>query len=137
MKFEELRQKTNVKFIVNSNRYFVAKLREFPEFSDRFFAVIKDDKEVTVVSEEGTKLKSTSEERFFRLITFDIVLPFSLTGFLSHVCTLLACEEIPVLAFSAYSTDHILVNEKNLDKAVKALEVDGMVQTKRDEIDSA
>src|SRR4030066_2518919 len=106
MKFDELRQKTKVKFIVSNNRYFVAKLKEVPEFSDRFFAIIKDDKEVTVVAKEGMTLESTSEERFFRLITFDIVLPFSLTGFLSHVCTLLACEEIPVLAFSAYSTDH-------------------------------
>jgi len=132
MKFEELRQKTNVKFIVSSSRYFIAKLKEVPEFSDRFFAIIKDDKEVTVVAKEGTKLKSTSEERFFRLITFDIVLPFSLTGFLSHVCTLLSSEEIPILAFSAYSTDHILVNEENLDKAVEALEKDRMVQSKRD-----
>jgi len=131
MKFEELRQKTNVKFIVSSNRYFIAKLKEVPKFSDRFFAIVKSDKEVTVVAKEGTKLKSTSEERFFRLITFDIVLPFSLTGFLSHVCTLLSYEEIPILAFSAYSTDHILVNEKNLDKAVEALEKDGMVQGKR------
>jgi len=130
MKFEELRQKINVKFIVSNNRYFVAKLKEVPEFSDRFFAIIKDDKEVTVVAKEGTKLESTSEERFFRLITFDVVLPFGLTGFLSHVCTLLSCEEIPILAFSAYSTDHILVNEKNLTSAMEALEKDGMVHGK-------
>src|SRR4030067_3025982 len=130
MKFEELRQKTNVKFIVSNSRYFIAKLKEVPDFSDKFFAIIKDDKEVTVVAKEGTKLQSTSEERFFRLISFDIVLPFSLTGFLSHVCTLLSSEEIPILAFSAYSADHILVNEKNLDKAVEALEKDVMVQGK-------
>jgi len=132
MKFEELRQETNVKLFVSNSRYFIAKLKEVPEFSDKFFAIIKDDKEVTVVAKEGMTLESTSEERFFRLITFDVVLPFSLTGFLSHVCTLLACEEIPVLAFSAYSTDHILVNEKNLDKAVEALKKDGIVQGKRD-----
>ena len=120
-----------MKFNVSDSRYFIAKLKEVPEFSDRFFAIIKDDKEVTVVAKEGTKLQSTSEERFFRLITFDIVLPFSLTGFLSHVCTLLSSEEIPILAFSAYSTDHILVNEKNLTSAMEALEKDGMVHGKR------
>src|SRR3989337_4117155 len=97
MKFEELRQKTKLKFIVSSSRYFIAKLKEVPEFSDRFFAIVKDDKEVTVVAKEGTKLESTSEERFFRLITFDVVLPLSLTGFLSHVCTLLSCEGYPFL----------------------------------------
>jgi uncharacterized protein len=134
MKLGELRQKTNVKFIVSDSRYFVAKLKEVPEFSDSFFAIIKYDKEVTVVAKEGTKLNSTSEERFFRLITFDILLPFSLTGFLSHVCILLSREEIPILAFSAYSTDHILVNEKNLTRAVEALEKDGMVQGKRDDV---
>ena len=130
MKFEELRQKINVKFIVSNSRYFIAKLKEVPEFSDKFFAIIKDDKEVTVVAKEGTKLRSTSEERFFRLTTFDVVLPFGLTGFLSHVCTLLACEDMPILAFSAYSTDHILVNEKNLTSAMEALEKDGMVHGK-------
>jgi hypothetical protein len=44
MKFEELRQKTNVKFIVSNSRYFIAKLKEVPEFSARFFAIIKDGK---------------------------------------------------------------------------------------------
>src|SRR3989304_8785356 len=129
MKFEELRQETNVKLFVSNSRYFIAKLKEVPDFSDKFFAIVKDDKEVTVVAKEGTKLESTSEERFFRLITFDVVLPLSLTGFLSHVCTLLSCEEVPILAFSAYSTDHILVKEKNLTSVVEVLKKDGMGQS--------
>jgi hypothetical protein len=77
--------------------------------------------------EKGANLQTVSEEKFFRLITFDVKLPFDLTGFLSYVSTLLANENIPIFAISAYSTDHILVKEEYLDKAKEVLKKDGMV----------
>jgi hypothetical protein len=73
-----------------------------------------------------------SEEKFFRLITFDVKLPFHLTGFLSHVSTLLANESIALLVFSAYSTDHLIVKEEDLDRAVAVLEKDGIVHRNQD-----
>jgi hypothetical protein len=80
------------------------------------------------VAKEGVELNPLSEEKFFKLITFEVTLPFDLTGFLSHVSALLAKKSIPLLAFSAYSTDHILVKEEDLDRAVEVLERDCMVQ---------
>lgn len=126
MKFSEFRKKVNVKFSVDGNRYIVAKLKEVPKFSDGTFSLIRDKNEVTVIAKEGCALQPLSEEKFFKLITFDVTLPFDLTDFLSHVSALLANKNIPILAFSAYSTDHIFVREKDLDSAVKALEKDGM-----------
>jgi len=38
----------------------------------------------------------------------------------------LANKDIPILAISAYSTDHILVREENLDTAIEVLKKDGM-----------
>jgi hypothetical protein len=126
VKFSEFREKVTVKFSVDSSRYIIAKLKEIPKFSDEIFAVIRDKKEVTAIAKEGFELQSISEEKFFKLITFDVTLPFDLTDFLSHVSALLASKNIPIFAISAYSTDHIFVREENVDNAVKVLEKDGM-----------
>jgi hypothetical protein len=126
VKFSEFREKVTVKFSVDSSRYIIAKLKEIPKFSDEIFAVIRDKKEVTAIAKEGFELQSISEEKFFKLITFDVTLPFDLSGFLSYVSALLASKNIPIFAISAYSTDHIFVREENVDNAVKVLEKDGM-----------
>ena len=126
VKFSEFKEKVNVKFSVDNNRYIIAKLEAVPKFSDEIFSIIRDKNEVTVVAKEGLGLQPISEEKFFKLITFDVTLPFDLTGFLSHVSTLLASKNIPILAISAYSTDHIFVREEDLDSAVEVLKKDGM-----------
>jgi len=126
VKFSEFREKVNVKFRVDSDRYIIAKLKETPKFSVGLFAVVKDKNEVTVVAKEGVKLQFVSEEKFFKLITFDVTFPFELSGFLSRVSALLASKDIPVFVVSAYSADHIFVREADLAGAVEVLEEDGM-----------
>jgi hypothetical protein len=127
VKFSEFRKKVSVKFSVDNNRYIIAKLKEIPKFSDEIFSIIRDENEVTVIAREGVELQFISEEKFFKLITFGVTLPFDLTDFLSHVSALLASKNIPILAISAYSTDHIFVREEDVDSAVEVLEKDGMV----------
>jgi uncharacterized protein len=56
-----------------------------------------------------------------------MVLPFELVGFLAKVSQVLADEKISIFAISAYSTDHILVKKKDLEKAIKKLESLGCV----------
>lgn len=126
VKFSEFREKVRVKFSVDSNRYIIAKLKEAPKFSDEIFSIIRDKNEITVITKEGLELQPISEEKFFKLITFDVTLPFDLTSFLSHVSALLASKNIPILAISAYSTDHIFVREEDLDSAIEVLKKDGM-----------
>ena len=126
LKLSDFRKKIKLKFHVNRDRFIVAKLARAPEFSEDVFSIVRDEKEVTVVAKEGFKLSSISEEKFFKLITFDVTLPFNLTGFLSHISALLASKNIPILAFSAYSTDHILVREEDLESAIAVLEKDGI-----------
>lgn len=126
MKLSEFRKKENMRFRVDRNRYIIAKLKEVPKFSNEIFAVIRDNKEVTVIAKEGLELQPISEEKFFGLITFDVTLPFDLSGFLSHVSRLLASKNIPIFAISAYSTDHVLVREEDLGSAVLILEKNRM-----------
>lgn len=50
-----------------------------------------------------------------------MVLPFGLVGFLAKISKTLADENISIFVISAFSTDHILVKEKNLKKAISKL----------------
>ena len=80
------------------------------------FANIIDKNEITVIIEQS---KYNDEdiievEKDWKILTFDMVLPFELVGFLAKVSKILADEKIPIFAISAYSTDHILIKEKDL-----------------------
>jgi len=129
MKFRDFRKTVQVKFSVNKNRYAIARLAEPPKLSNEIFSIINDEEEITVIAKEGTKLPSISEEKSFRRITFEMNLPFNLTGFLSHVSTLLTRKNIPIFAISAYSTDHLFVREGNLDEVIELLQKDGMYRS--------
>jgi len=88
------------------------------------FANIIDKKEITVIIDQS---KFNEEdvieiEKDWKIFTFDMVLPFELVGFLAKVSQALADEKISIFAISAYSTDHILVKNRDLKKAVKKLE---------------
>lgn len=128
MKFVEFRKKVKIKFAVDENRYVIAKLEEVPKFSQGIFSIIKDKNEITAIAREGTDLRSVSEEKFFRLITFNVGLPFELSGFLSYISSLLSREDIPIFVVSSYSTDHIFVKEEYLDRTLGILKENKMLQ---------
>jgi len=126
--FVEFRKKVKIKFAVDENRYVIAKLEEVPKFSQGIFSIIKDKNEITAIAREGTDLRSVSEEKFFRLITFNVGLPFELSGFLSYISSLLSREDIPIFVVSSYSTDHIFVKEEYLDRTLGILKENKMLQ---------
>ncbi|RDZ53188.1 ACT domain-containing protein [Haloferax sp. Atlit-6N] len=88
------------------------------------FATIRDENETTVVVEEGRVDEATAVEveRGWKRLTFEMVLPFELVGFLAQVAGALAEEDISIFALSAYSTDHVLVREDNAAAAATKLE---------------
>jgi len=93
------------------------------------FANIIDKNEITVIIEQS---KYNDEdiigvEKDWKILTFDMVLPFGLVGFLAEVSKILADEKIPIFAISAYSTDHILVKEKDLARVEEKLKELGCV----------
>ena len=97
------------------------------------FANIIDKNETTVIIEQSKfNQKDVIEiEKDWKIITFNMVLPFGLVGFLAKVSQALAEEKISIFALSAYSTDHILVKEKDLPKAIKKLKDLGCIVEKR------
>ena len=83
------------------------------------FANIIDHNDITVIMDE-TKVDEEDVieiQKGWKLLTFDMVLPFELVGFLATVSNAFAEEGIPIFAVSAYSTDHLFVRDKDLPKA--------------------
>src|SRR5665648_629780 len=93
------------------------------------FANIIDKNETTVIIEQSKYDEDDiiEIEKDWKILTFDMVLPFGLVGFLAKVSKVLADEKIPIFAISAYSTDHILVKEKDLARAEEKLKELGCV----------
>ena len=101
-----------------------------PELSPRMtapFGLLRDRHEVTLFLDDTdfatirNAIKEAKIERGFRVLTFDIKLDFSVVGFVAEVTKILAEAEIPIVVFSAFSRDHILVKQANLGPALKAL----------------
>ena len=94
------------------------------------FAIIKDKNEITIVIDQS-KIKNNKDiiriEKDWKLFTFDMVLPFELIGFLSKISKILADENISIFVISAYSTDHILVKDKDLNKAIIKIKDAGFI----------
>lgn len=126
------------KVVVASENYHLVSLRhedwlrllENPELSPRgtvTFMVLKDAYEVTLLLDDDDWLKmkhaarDAKVESNFRLVTFDIELPWNVVGFLAHVSTILAKENISVGAISAFSRDHLLIKQNDIGKALKVL----------------
>ena len=88
------------------------------------FANIIDKNETTVIIDQSkfNEKDAIEIERDWKILTFDMVLPFGLVGFMAKVSQALADEKISIFAISAYSTDHVLVKEKDLSKAIVKLE---------------
>ncbi len=93
------------------------------------FANITDKNETTVIIEQSKYDEENviEIEKDWKILTFDMVLPFELVGFLAKVYKVLADEKIPIFTVSAYSTDHILVKEKYLTRTTKKLKNLGFI----------
>ncbi len=110
------------KFYVWKEKFAICKVKDIKNLPENLFAVIKDKNEITLIVEES-KIPSTAlkVEKGFKLITFDMVLPFGLIGFIAKISSALAENGISIFVISSYSTDHVFVKEKDLEKTVKVL----------------
>lgn len=113
-----------IKVVLYPNSFAVVNVRNVPNVD--FFAMVKDKRGVTVVLPESELRKICDIllgcEGGFRLLTFDTILPFDLVGFISKISTALAKAGIGILVFSSYSTDHILIKENDVERALEVLE---------------
>ncbi len=105
-----------------------AVLKSKKSYIDAFANIIDKNETTVIVDQLKVNNKDIIEiENDWKIITFDMVLPFGLVGFLSKVSQILADEMISIFAISAYSTDHILVKEKDLAKTKEKLKSLGCI----------
>ena len=106
------------------------KLLENPELSPRMtapFLIFKDKFETTLLLDEvdfvkiRNSLENAKTAGNYRLLTFDIELDFTIFGFLAEISRILAAAEIPIIAVSSFSRDHILIKQRDLSQALKVL----------------
>jgi len=116
----------NGKLYVWKETFAIIKARK-PDFNA--FANIIDKNEITVIIDQSkyNKENAIEIEKDWKILTFNMVLPFELVGFLEKVTKVLTDEKISIFAISAYSTDHILVKKKDLKRAAKRLKELGYI----------
>ena len=84
-------------------------------------SVTRTQAETTVVCQEENVPAVITCNKSWRCLRIEGVLDFSQTGILSSLTAPLAEEGIPIYALSTYSTDLILIKEKDLSRAVLVL----------------
>lgn len=84
-------------------------------------SVTRTQAETTVVCQEENVPAGITCNKSWRCLRIGGVLDFSQTGILSSLTAPLAEEGIPIYALSTYSTDLILIKEKDLSRAVFVL----------------
>lgn len=93
------------------------------EINDPFGAVIVDKDEVTlivpseVIEDFERRLVEAKISDPYRLITFDLELPPTLTGFMAHIAGVLGAAGVPVIPLGAFSRDHLLVPAAQFQQA--------------------
>lgn len=90
-----------------------------------FFAAIRTDEELTLVTEEGFAPKGVPCERGWRGLKLAGPMDLTLTGVLASLAVPLAEAGIAIFVVSTFDTDYILVKEARLDDAIATLATAG------------
>ncbi len=113
-------RKSTVKVL--DGRFAVTKLNSKPSTTD-YFMITDDGKEITMIVEEN-KLKNVKYDEvqsWFKIIQVAVSVPFFAVGFLARITQAIAERKINVLVISTFSYDYLLIREKDLGLAIKAL----------------
>lgn len=127
----------NLQLIIDEGEYLLIKLPAraitaaagvVAEIGEPFCALVVDPLEVTlIIPSEALDFVQrlpghTVAPESYRLITLDIELDLSLVGFLASISQSLAQAQVPIIALSAFSRDHLLVCADQLEAARAALD---------------
>lgn len=106
--------------IIRKDKYAIVKAKEKKDS----WACIDDGREITLIIEQKKLLNIEKQkvQKDFKLITFDMVLPFNMVGFIANIANVLAEAKIPIFVISAYSTDHLFIKSKYLNRTLKQLQ---------------
>jgi hypothetical protein len=99
----------------------------FAGVAGSFGGIVADWDELSLTLPENIWLGSPLRARArsasgpFRAISFDVELPFEITGYLAPVAARLASAGVSIVPQCGYSRDHVLVREEQLETAVSTI----------------
>jgi len=93
--------------------------------SGSLVALVRTPEELSVVCAESAVPLGIPREGNLRALKVEGALEFGLTGILAGISTTLAAVGITIFAISTYNTDYILVRHASLERAIRALRLEG------------
>ena len=93
-----------------------------------FVALVRESEEVSLTIDESIwrysrlKWQATRDDGPYRVITIDLAMELDVVGFIAPALARLAEAGIPVIPQCAHRTDHVVVREEDLARAVATLE---------------
>ncbi|WP_018684368.1 ACT domain-containing protein [Actinokineospora enzanensis] len=84
-------------------------------------SVTRTATELSIVTPADATPGGGRTELGWRLLTVRGPLEFTLTGIMASIASSLAAAGVPLFAVSTFDTDHVLVHDADLDRAVAAL----------------
>lgn len=89
--------------------------------TDGFVSLTRTGDELSVVCQVSAAVPADRSEPGWRLLTVRGPFEFTLTGIMSALASALAGAGVSLFALSTYDTDHLLVKDADLDRAIRAL----------------
>jgi hypothetical protein len=99
-------------------------LPEWATSSD-FFSITRTFDELSIVCPQEKVPAGVDINKNWRCLKVQGPLGFSITGILASLSMPLASEGVSIFVFSSYDTDHIMVKQYELEKAVEVLQKAG------------
>lgn len=104
-----------------------APLPTWTDAGGSFSSVTRTAQELSIVAEEQLVPADAHAERGFRAFRFEGPFAFSEVGILATVAGPLAAAGVSLLAIATFDTDYVLVNARDLSRALDALRAAGVV----------
>jgi hypothetical protein len=93
--------------------------------SSDFFSITRTYDELSIVCPQDKVPAGVDINKNWRCLKVQGPLGFSITGILASLSMPLASEGVSIFVFSSYDTDHIMVKQYELEKAVEVLQKAG------------
>jgi hypothetical protein len=87
-----------------------------------FLSITRTAGELSIVCAESAVPPGVQREIGWRIFRVEGPLDFALTGILASIAVPLAEAGVSIFAISTYNTDYVMVKEKDVETAVRALE---------------
>ncbi len=102
--------------------YAIAEVRQVPKIP--VFSRIYEGNKVSIVFEMKYKsrIRSKKIQTGYDIIKLEAPFDFELCGYIASITLALARHKIPVMAFSSYSFDYLLVKSKDCEKALATID---------------